>query len=738
MRSLLLAIFAATILSACSQNQQLVKNGQSDYKIFVSDKAIAPEKHAAEELQTYLYKVSGCKMEITHQQGNDEKLIYIGFKDAPASITGNLNPAEFGKEEYIIRSDGKNLLIAGGETRGTLYGVMGYLSDYLGCRWYTREVAKIPSSPTLSLTKIEDRQKPALDYRDMDWRESLDTAWTIHNRLNGMQVGDALGGSYITFPFVHTFNALVPPEKYFKTHPEYFSEVNGKRTATLAQLCLTNPEVVKIATATVFDWIKTRPEVSVYSIDQNDFGGRCECKHCTALDTQEGSPAGSLLAFVNQIADTVAKVYPKVKLQTLAYDYTVVPPKNIRPADNVIIRLCHYDYCAAHPLTGCIENKPFLEQLDQWKKITKAGITIWDYYTNFRNYLMPYPNFASFSHDVKFYADNGVMGLFAEGNANGGAGEFAELRSWVIARLMWNQDQDASKLIDEFVDNVYGKAAKHITAYIKLLHDQVKPDTHFGIWPEPFDVSYLDRSTIQKADSLFALAKKAAEGDTALTARIELDHLPILYTKLYYFAQGGTAYISKEELPAALSRYNNFITKYHITGLGADLETFGSVPKFLEKIQLAANTTFYTDWLISGPFDNTDHKGHDNVYPPEQGFDSTQTFTGAKGQKINWKKYQDNTTGYIDLNKVYGPSENVVAYARRIVTLPEAKTVKFGVGNNDGIKVWMNGKLVYDLAGAAPGPNQHFFTATLNKGENTVLVKIDQLKRGWGFYFTEH
>jgi hypothetical protein len=736
MRLLLLTIFAATILSACSQSEHLVKDGKSDYKIFVSDKATAPEKHAAEELQTYLQKVSGCKMEITHEQANGEKLVYIGFKDAPTTITGNLNPAEFGNEEYIIRSDGKNLLIAGGETRGTLYGVMGYLTDYVGCRWYTRDVAKIPNNPTLSLAKIEDRQKPALQYRDMDWRESLDATWVIHNRLNGFKVGDSLGGNYVTFPFVHTFNQLVPPEKYFKTHPEYFSLVNGKRTT--AQLCLTNPEMVKTAIATVFDWIKTRPEVNVFSIDQNDFGGRCECQFCSALDEKEGSPSGSLLTFVNQIADTVSKAYPKIRLQTLAYDYTVDPPKNIRPADNVIIRLCHYDYCAAHPLEGCIKNKPFLDQLNQWKKITKAGITIWDYYTNFQNYLMPYPNFASFSHDVKFYADNGVMGLFAEGNANGGAGEFAELRSWVIAQLMWNPHQDAAKLVDEYVDNVYGKAAKHIASYIKLLHDQVKPDTHFGIWPEPFNVTYLNQSTIQKADSIFALAQKSAEGDTSLAARIDLDYLPILYTKLYYFAQGGTAYISKEELPAALSRYNNFVSKYHITALGADVNTFGNMDKFIEKIKIADNATFYTDWLLSGPFDNTDQKGHDKVYPPEQGFDSTQTFEGANGQKLNWKKYQDKTTGYIDLNKVYGQSENVVAFARRTITLPEEKIMKFGVGNNDGIKVWINGKLAFDLTGANSGPNQRFFTTTLNKGENTILIKVDQLKRGWGFYFASH
>jgi hypothetical protein len=735
-RLLFLAISTVLILSSCSQSHDLVKDGKSDYKIFVSDKAIAPEKYAAGQLQTYLYEISGCKIDITHQAVENGKLIYIGFKDAPSSMIENLKPADFGNEEYMIRSDGNNLLIAGGDTRGTLYGVMGYLSDYLGCRWFTREVAKIPSQPTIALSKIEDRQKPAFEYRDMDWRESLDTTWVIHNRLNGMRVGDSLGGNYITYPFVHTFYQLVSPEKYFHSHPEYFSEVNGKRIGENGQLCLTNPDVVKVATATVFDWIKTHPKASVFSIDQNDGEGYCKCKNCRALDEKEGSHAGTLLAFVNQIADTVAKVYPKVKLQTLAYAYTVVPPKNIRPADNVLIRLCHYEYCAAHPIESCVINKPFLNQLDQWKQIAKGRITIWDYYTDFRNYLMPYPNFGSFSHDIKFYVDNGVKGLFAEGDADGG-GEFAELRSWVIAQLMWHPDQDAQQLIKEFIDNVYGKAAEYIASYIQLLQKQITPDTHLSIWAEPYDVNYLNRSTIQKSDSLFALARKAASGDTALSARVELAYLPVLYTKLYSFSQGGTAYIDRQNLPDALHQFNELVSRYHITGLGADTKTYGSMEGFLNRIQLATISEFYTDWWVIGPFDNTDHKGLYKIFPPEQGFDSTQEYAGANGKKLLWKKYDDNTTGYIDFNSLFGSPENVVAYARRIITLPEDKTIKFGVGNNDGIRIWINGKLVFDRATAAIGPNQNTFSIKLNKGENTVLVKVDQLRHGWGFYLSK-
>ncbi|MBW7892907.1 MAG: DUF4838 domain-containing protein [Chitinophagaceae bacterium] len=435
------------IFSACSSPDNLVTDGHSDYKIVVSEEALPSEKYAAEELQHYIEKISNSKLAIIEKADEQEKLIYVGFKGVPANVLKDLKPDEFENEEYIIRGDKDHLLIAGGGSRGTLYGVMGFLSDHLGCRWYTKAVTKIPSLSSIPLPQREDRQKPALEYRNMNWREMLDTSWVLHNRVNGMRVGNALGGSYITYPFVHTFYQLVSPEKYFRSYPEYFSEVNGKRLGEKAQLCLTNPDVVKIATATVYDWIREQPEANVFSIDQNDYGNYCTCVNCRAIDEKEGSPSGSIITFVNRIADAIHQDYPEVKLQTLAYDYSVDPPKNVRPRENVMIRLCHYQYCSSHPIAVCEVNRPFYNQLKEWEKIAGGRLTIWDYLTDFRNYLMPFPNFGSFSQDVKFYADNGVKGLFNEGDAMGG-GEFGELRSWVLAQLMWNPSQNAQQLID--------------------------------------------------------------------------------------------------------------------------------------------------------------------------------------------------------------------------------------------------------------------------------------------------
>ncbi|TKT90542.1 DUF4838 domain-containing protein [Dyadobacter frigoris] len=732
--AVLIAGFFTTFYS-CSTSNDLVKNGVSDYKIFVSQKAIEPEKNAAVELQKYIYKISGCKLGITDKTDADDKLIYIGFQQVPSVLITGLDTASFSNEEFIIRSDGKNLLIAGGHSRGTMFGVVTYLTDYLHCRWYTREVIKIPAQPTITLSKIEDRQKPTLQYREPFYHEAYDTQWALHNRTNNHAIPDSLGGAYVTFPFVHTFYQLVSPQKYFARHPEYFAESGGKRLESKGQLCLTNPAVVKAATETVFEWIRTHPEANVYSIDQNDGEGYCECVHCKALDIKEGSHSGTLINFVNQIADTVAKVHPEIALQTLAYDYTEIPPKNLRPADNVMIRLCHYQYCSAHPLGTCDSHKEYINRLEQWKKISKR-ITIWDYYTQFASFLMPFPNFETMKHDVKFYADHGVVGLFAQGNnvPDDGHGEFTELRAWVFAQLMWNPDKDAQGLIDEFVENVYGDASGYVSQYIKLMHDQVKPaSAYFSIWTDPEDTNYLNLKSIQKADSLFTLAKNSTRKDTAVYKRVERAYLPVLFTKLYFYSIGGTAYV-QGDLGKEVQDFKRIIAGNRITSL-AEMPMVGSIPKFLERVQ--SKDHFITDWYIIGPFDNEERKGFSTVYAPERGFDTTRTYAG-KSADVKWKQYSDNTSGYIDFAKQFTPQKNVVSYAYTKIKLDQAKTVRFGAGSNDGVRVWINGKMVLDRPVLRKAvPNDDIISVPMVKGDNTVLVKVDQTGNKWGFYFAQ-
>jgi hypothetical protein len=739
-RFLLLFLFAAMLQSCNSGNLTLIENTQSDYVIYVSSDAIASEKYAARKLQQTLMQMGQYVIPITSVKPSTTKVIYVGTLGLPEGFLADIDISDFGKEEYVIRTKDDALIIAGGQPRGTLYGVLGFLSDQLGCRWYTNDVVKIPQLKNITIQATDVREKPVFEYREAWYKEAYDTEWAVHNRLNPtiVPIPDSLGGSYIMKPFVHTFYQLVSPEKYMNSHPEYFSLVDGKRLLDKhkGQLCLTNPEVVKIAIQTVFRWIKETPNAEIFSIDQNDGYLWCECDACAALDEAEGSHSGTVLNFVNQIADTVAKVYPEVKLQTLAYAYTEIPPKTIVPRENVTIRMCHYNYCNAHAIDGCDNHIPFLERMAGWEKITDR-ITIWDYYTDFAHYFIPYPNFDAVINNPKYYADHKSIGLFAQGNnvSEQGGGEFSALRAWVFAQLMWNPHQNGHDLIEEFVVNVYGSAAPYIQQYITLMHDQVTQDSsHFSIYDDPATMDFLTPEIVNEAELLFTEAERLASNDPELLSRVELAHLPILYAQLYFYSVGGNGFLQKEKLENTISKFEHIIDEHQIKVL-AEARTKDAIGVFIDKVKSARS--FVTDWWIIGPFDNTERNGFDTVYPPETSFDTTANYRAEETLQVQWKRYNNQRSGYIDFTKLFTPVDEVLAYAYRTIHVEQDTMMEIGIGSNDGIKAWVNGKLeLSNKSSRKAAPNQEIIPLLLKKGDNTVLLKVDQLGGGWGFYFT--
>ena len=149
-----------------------------------------------------------------------------------------------------LKSLGPRLVIAGGALRGTMYGVYGLLEDHLGCRWFAPGVSRIPRRERLTVAPIDQTHVPVLEYREPFTFDCFDGDWCARNRVNSSAGRlEAKHGGKVRFGggfFVHTFNRLVPPEKYFATHPEYFSLIDGKRLKNRSQLCCTNEDVIRI------------------------------------------------------------------------------------------------------------------------------------------------------------------------------------------------------------------------------------------------------------------------------------------------------------------------------------------------------------------------------------------------------------------------------------------------------------------------------------------------------------
>ncbi len=134
--------------------------------------------------------------------------------------------------------------------------------------------------------------------------------------------------------------------------------IDGKRREERSQLCLTNPDVLRLGVEAVERWIQQHPEATIFSVSQNDWTGWCECDKCRRVEEEEGGVhSGPLLRYVNALAAEVEKKHPDKLIDTLAYWYTEEPPAKARPRRNVRIRLCPIGACEAHP-TGSASTPP--------------------------------------------------------------------------------------------------------------------------------------------------------------------------------------------------------------------------------------------------------------------------------------------------------------------------------------------------------------------------------------------
>ncbi|HTY36035.1 MAG TPA: DUF4838 domain-containing protein, partial [Bacteroidota bacterium] len=309
--------------SAQSKNGFLVTlKGKSVSSIVLAKDATGADQQAATELQKYIRRISGATLQIAASaRARGARAIRIGSAGHADGFPATVDWENLDDDGFSITTSGHSLFIAGGRRRGTLYAVYTLLESYLGCRKYSPTVEVIPRRPTIDLPTINTTQVPRLKFRDAF---SYDPGYMAWHKLDNH---DSLFGLY-----VHTFDRLVPPEKYFSDHPEYFSILNRKRRDD-AQLCLKNADLGPIVINKLREYMAGDSAKQYWSVSQNDTFGPCECDSCRLVDSIEGSHAGSLLRFINRIAAE----FPNKTISTLAYQYSRSAPKLVRPAPNVNI-----------------------------------------------------------------------------------------------------------------------------------------------------------------------------------------------------------------------------------------------------------------------------------------------------------------------------------------------------------------------------------------------------------------
>jgi hypothetical protein len=562
-------IFPILFCSGCGTGETayLVREGSSPYVIVTAEGAIPSEHHAAEELRKHIMLATGADIPVVTEDDSrvlTHPRIMIGWSETSAG---------FGEDDCILRTvpsetgSEPDIVIHGGRPRGTLNGVYSFL-DQLGFRWYTPRVTRFPESDTLPIPELNETFRLPFMYRHLYFLEAFDPDWAARNLMNGnTPPDDRERGGHVNVIGVHTFDRLIPLA-LFTEHPEYFPLIGDKRITGYVQRCLSNPEVADVAAENMIAWMNELPDEKIFSLSAADTEGLCECPDCVAMTEKEDSPAGLYLDFVNRVAEKVGRVHPDRLISTLAYTFTVKPPKTVRPRENVVIRLCPIENCVGHPFTACNESTSvaFNRYIDGWSKLTDR-IFIWHYATDFEHTLMPFPNLRSLDADIKEYHARGVKGLFIQGAHVGGSDN--DLRAWVVARLLQDPVRDMDTLVNEWLMGVYGPAWKPIRAYLDLIHERVdEPGEHLHIFDPPTSERW-STHMIAAMDSLHDTAIGLAAGDSTAVYYIEKSRLAIDFLA-FSLGTGRLAVQDGVYRPVECT-----VTEADLDRLIADMETFG-------------------------------------------------------------------------------------------------------------------------------------------------------------------
>jgi hypothetical protein len=641
-------------LSGCGTRKgiTLMNGAKSDYVICVADRENPQLMRAATLLQTYLKKVGGAELPIQEADG-----------EIPAkSIV--INPdARVGYEDaFSIVTVDNQLIITGGTHKGCIYGVVDLLEKQLGCRMYAPGFEVVPILNKVKLPGLNYSDRPVNEYRNVNGRFAQNEDYRDWQRLDVIQ--DVFADGY----YVHTFNRLVPWEEHFKSHPEYYSFMKGKRIQD--QLCLSNPEVLRISLEKLEAEMALQPHKQLWSVSQNDNFSYCQCDDCRKIIEEEGSAAGPIIRFVNE----VAKKFPDKTISTLAYQYSRQAPKVTKPAENVQIMLCTIELNRSQPIAEDPRSASFLQDIVDWGKISNH-IYLWDYTVNFSHHTTPFPNIHVLQPNIRMFVENNVFSHFQQSNTDVGH-EFSELKAYLISRLLWNPEVNADSIITDFMNGYFGAAAPFVREYLDALEGEIlKTGEWLDIYGHPtaHENTFLSEANFARYFGYFDQAMAAVKEQPDFLLHVRTYLLPVQYAameigKNHLFSERGwyrvegKNYELREPMVQMLEDFNQTCKDAAVNTLseaGLTPESYYQATKRFLKVEIEDNLAFQKT-VVAAPAPSPKYGGGDLTY-------LTNGVKGANDFKVHWLGWeaQDFTLeadlgaaqkpGSIEMSTLYDP-----------------------------------------------------------------------------------
>lgn len=448
------------------------------------------EQYAAEQLQKYIRFATGVELPIeTDETAPCDYEIVVGITNREGDVIEAVDRTVYGEETTLIRNEGTRLLISGAQRRGTIYAAYSFLEKYMGVRFFAEDCEIVYKAESVDISGISDEYTPTMEYRDTNQKSMHPAEYSSKRKINSSfcrTMNYKQGG---TFTFAGEFSHTMGTMLQLDNAPGF------------AQPCFTDEATFEKALTKIRTLLERNTDCKVVSVTQNDAYGYCACASCSRIIKEEGSTTAPLIRFINRLADGIRDDFPDAKLMTLAYMFSLQPPKTA-PADNVVIMYCPIESCCSCALNDpdCMTNRSYAEYLEGWLALTD-NVYIWYYTVEFtQDDTLPFMNLDALYDTYKYFHSIGVKGMFNEGWMNNEGNEFGTMRAYLLSRLMWEPDmtrEEYENAINEFIDAYYGEGSEYIKEYLYALR-ATSEHKHFAQYSSVdgmFDVANLSELT---------------------------------------------------------------------------------------------------------------------------------------------------------------------------------------------------------------------------------------------------
>lgn len=585
--SLTLILFLSNAQAVQAEDLNLTKEGIAQSEIILGESATPTEQYAAEELQRLIKHISSADVPILSADSekiSDAKIpIFIGTPDSSDIVREEVNFSTDHPEEIHLTANEKHLILAGKTPRAALYATYTFLQDVLGVRWFWPgdDGEYFPTSPTLAVPEFQKTETPGIANRYFSLTSvvhgyNLETdIWMARNRLNIVNLGTKPSADLIAERKARGFLLRIAghnvklPQETLDAHPEYGALFAGKRIVgdptRPPQLCWSNPQVVELVSQQITDWASHSPGVDIIAFYPADTTQFCQCEECKKM-APDVSTRWQL--FSSQIIENVKEVHPDKTFWTLAYmAYRSPPDGALAPFGS--IGYCLYNGCYRHPLSeNCPGNEVPFQEIKEWQKQgASMGIRGYEFIVTLKPMFLPILTLVAdqivYSHENKLNSWTSELppyGHPAKAKPEHRRWETNRLALYAAAQLMWNSNQSAEALLEDWMTHIYGPAAKPMKEYYLALEKAWRSApshvSYFLLSPASLSEGFISPKLIQEVQNYFNEAKAAllkieniAVRDRAM-AQWDLD------TRM--FKEWETLYLLRNE---RASHYQQFIPK---------------------------------------------------------------------------------------------------------------------------------------------------------------------------------